>query len=54
MLSQGCVPKAYLGLRSDFATLTYNIEKRNVDCLLNEEVPYPYFLPHYCNVSTNV
>jgi len=51
---QDCLPKAHFGLKKDFLSLTYNIEKRNVDCLQHNEVPYPYFLPSHCNISTNM
>ena len=51
---QDCLPEAHFGLKSDFVDLSHNIEKRNLECRRNQEVPYPYFLPYNCNTSINI
>jgi len=51
---QESLPDVHFGLKDDFASITHNIEKRNVVCQRNKEVPYPYFLPSRCNVSINM
>ena len=52
--TQQCLPEAHTKLIESFGTLTQYIEKRNVACLETNEVPYPYFLPDFCNVSVNI
>jgi len=51
---EDCLPEAHFGLKRDFVDLSHNIEKRNLECQRNKEVPYPYFLPYNCNSSINI
>ena len=51
---QDSVPEAHNNLMSHFASLEKGINERNVQCSVNNEVSYPYYLPSTCNVSVNI